>query len=135
MLSGTPVQMAQFHACLQMATAGLYAIGFTAIYMNKEAHGKQHFTSNHGKAGLAALALMAANALYSPLRTLVKGRPLWSDSLHRLGGRMAFAASTVAVCLGLVSGWGMKNLGSEQAYGSAVAAGLISAYALLITKV
>ena len=109
----------QLHLGFVLAATVLGGFGFWAIYTNKTRAGKAHFTSYHGKVGLAAMVLMCCNLLHG---LLVRGGfgsasrswIQWRSALHRTLGTMAFITSLFAVALGLVSGWGMKNLQGFQ---------------------
>lgn len=50
------------HLWTQVASVGCVSLGFAAIYTNKSIHGKNHFTSLHGKLGLVAFLLSLAAA-------------------------------------------------------------------------
>eukprot|EP00968_Pinguiococcus_pyrenoidosus_P007120 scaffold470_cov257-Pinguiococcus_pyrenoidosus.AAC.35 len=133
----TPVQMAQFHAAFQVATAGLFLCGLAAIYFNKEAMGKPHGESVHAKVGFAAVILMMLNVTFGSLRSLrafPKLQFLWQDQNHRIFGKLAYLIASSAAALGVVSGWGMKNLGESLAYGVAASVLTIAGYNAFMVK-
>ena len=110
----------KLHFVLVTLATLLGSLGFRAIYANKANAGKPHFTSYHGKAGLAAMVLMWCNFLHG---VFVRGGGggaaapswfQWRSSLHRTLGTVAFFVSLLAVGLGLVSGWGMAKLQGFQ---------------------
>ena len=109
----------QLHLAFVLAATALGSFGFWAIYSNKTRAGKDHFTSNHGKVGLAAMVLMWCNVLHGlfvrgGFGSASRSWMQWRSALHRSLGTLAFVFSLTAVALGLVSGWGMKKLQGFQ---------------------
>lgn len=69
------VAILQSHMTTQLAGLAAAVLGFVVIYFNKYIHGKDHFTSLHGKLGLLAMLLTSVVTVlgycgfkkYSPL--------------------------------------------------------------------
>ena len=110
------VRKVQLHFFFVTAATALGSYGFWAIYQNKANSGKDHFTSNHGKAGLAAMVLMWANFLGGLARGggAKVGFFQWLDPIHRNLGGAAFVAAAVALGLGVYSGWGLNVLAAKN---------------------
>jgi len=105
----------QLHWILNLFSIVAAAGGFGAIYLNKEVAGKPHFTSWHGKFGLAACigSLLAAvggvAAKYSSsLRSYAK--PINVKLYHATGALVVFGLAMVATCLGCYSNWFLKRV-------------------------
>lgn len=84
--------------------------GFASVYLNKEIHGRTHFTTWHGTVGLAALCgaaiavLGGISAKYS--HNISKWiRPVNVKMYHATGGMMVFLLAMVAVSLSTYSNW------------------------------
>lgn len=105
----------QLHWILNLFSIVAAAGGFGAIYLNKEVAGKSHFTSWHGKFGLAACvgsllaALGGVAAKYSSsLRNYAK--PINVKLYHATGALVVFGLAMVATCLGCYSNWFLKRV-------------------------
>jgi len=86
--------------------AGTLAVlfGWYVIHSNKDANGKPHFTTVHGKVGLGCLVLtlvsaMVGSALLDPDFGLMKPSK-WIRRVHRYAGRGILALSAVASLMG-----------------------------------
>ncbi|XP_023330251.1 cytochrome b561 domain-containing protein 2 [Eurytemora carolleeae] len=84
--------------------------GFLAIYLNKEIAGKNHFTTWHGRFGLAAVigtmitALWGLGAKYSSsLRSIMK--PINIKLYHATFGLIVFCLGMSAISLACYSNW------------------------------
>jgi len=100
----------QLHWILNVFSLLAAAGGFGAIYLNKEIASKPHFTTWHGKVGLATClgALLAAlgglGAKYSSyLRSFAK--PINVKLYHATGSLIVFTLSMITMCLACYSNW------------------------------
>eukprot|EP00271_Cylindrocystis_brebissonii_P015737 TRINITY_DN38727_c0_g1_i1.p1 TRINITY_DN38727_c0_g1~~TRINITY_DN38727_c0_g1_i1.p1 ORF type:complete len:317 (-),score=36.56 TRINITY_DN38727_c0_g1_i1:283-1233(-) len=96
----------KLHALLQALAAGAIFAGMYAIYTNKTLNNKLHFTSLHGRVGLATLicaALVSLNGIptmYGVPSALKSLRPNINKA-HKLVGATAFLSAGVTIVLGL----------------------------------
>ncbi|XP_028177343.1 cytochrome b561 domain-containing protein 2 [Ostrinia furnacalis] len=101
------------HWVLQAIGGIIITIGFLVILIHKIKIDKPHFTSLHGKFGLASLIFMMATmlggigALYS-LKLKYYLAPIYTKVLHASIGLVTFTLGIVTICLGLFSDWWMK---------------------------
>lgn len=94
--------------CQALATA-LAAAGFGAIYKNKENMGKPHFTTPHGKLGVATVAGtlgVSAGGLLAHYATDLLPKAMWGSvpllkSSHKTAGKLVFAAGIASIMIGL----------------------------------
>ena len=74
-------------------------VGFYVIYSNKEAYGKEHFTTTHGQLGLAVTLVYIGMALFSFPALNVDWGVLKTNKqvrfAHKWTGRVATAAAWV----------------------------------------
>lgn len=106
-------QRVQYHKYVQIAGIICTAIGFIAIYVNKNLHSKHHFKSYHGIAGLIVVILVClvglggALADYSfSLRNYVK--PVYIKIVHSFAGILLIIVANLTVILGLYTHWFAK---------------------------
>lgn len=106
--------------------AGLMVLGgFAAITLNKEARGKEHFTSRHGQLGLAVTGLLvlqllgSAPLLLTPSRLAkiigVRGLKQYK-MLHRYSASAVYVLAMTDVFLGFYSNWWNREVGSGPAW-------------------
>lgn len=107
-------QRVQFHLYTQIAAIVCTAIGFVAVYVNKNLLGKHHFKSYHGICGLAVMILVfvvglgGSLAFYSfSLRSYI--RPVLLKIYHSFGGILTIIVGNLTVILGFYSHWYSKN--------------------------
>jgi len=105
----------QLHWILNTFTLLAACGGFGAIFLSKEAAGKSHFTTWHGKVGLAACvgtvlaALGGIAAKYSSsLRNYVK--PINIKLYHATGALIVFGLAMTAISLACYSNWFQKRV-------------------------
>jgi len=105
----------QLHWILNMFSILAAAGGFGSIYLNKEIAGKKHFTTWHGKFGLATCvgvilaALGGLAAKYSGnLRNYV--RPINIKLYHATGALVVFSMAMTTICLACYSNWFRKRV-------------------------
>jgi len=84
--------------------------GFGAIYLNKEINGKNHFTTWHGKMGLASVVGISVSALFgitakysSTLKNYVK--PINMKLYHATIALIVFCMGMSSICLACYSNW------------------------------
>lgn len=90
------------HMVTQLGALGFALAGFTAIYVNKSIHGKDHFTSLHGKLGVITMVLALAVAVlgglgfkrYSPLPVQMHPGMKW---VHRSVGVAMWWVALIAI--------------------------------------
>lgn len=104
----------QFHLYCQIAGIVCTAIGFVAIYVNKNLAGKQHFKSYHGICGLVMMIFVCLVGVggslcyYSfSLRSYI--RPVLLKIYHSSGGILSLIVGNLTVILGFYSHWYEKN--------------------------
>ena len=86
------------------------AFGFFAVYINKEVNDRSHFTSWHGRFGLATVAgafgvaLGGLCAKYSQsFKKMI--RPASLKMIHATGGMLIFCTAMTTVALACYSNW------------------------------
>lgn len=133
----TKAWLVKLHALLQVAVVSTLATGANAIYAIKEAGGKPHLATNHGKLGALALVLVflaflaALNKTLS-LKALLKPKWVWGDKYHRQLGVASYLACAAAAAQGVyASTWGPNVLGAEGVYAVALAAVAVTGLALV----
>ncbi|KAM3968183.1 transmembrane reductase CYB561D2-like [Aphomia sociella] len=102
------------HWVLQVFGGIIITIGFVVIICNKIGNNSAHFTSYHGKFGLASYICMLVTmlggigALYS-LKLKQYLPPIYTKLLHASIGLVTFCLGITSISLGLFSGWGSKK--------------------------
>lgn len=107
-------QRTQFHLYCQIAGIVCTIIGFIAIYVNKNLHGKHHFYTYHGICGLIVVIFVSlvgiggSLAYYSfSLRSYI--RPVLIKIYHSFGGILTVIVGNLTLTLGFYSNWFKKN--------------------------
>eukprot|EP00744_Colponema_vietnamica_P009528 GILI01013538.1.p1 GENE.GILI01013538.1~~GILI01013538.1.p1 ORF type:complete len:199 (-),score=33.56 GILI01013538.1:81-677(-) len=96
------------HANFQFLSLLAFCGGFYAIYETKNSYKREHFTTWHGQAGVAAVAALIGVTVFGTLiRYVLKGKLF--RSMHRLGGRVVYVLASAAMTLGLLSSWSTKS--------------------------
>ena len=121
--------LAVSHGVTNIALVAVSAVGFWAIFQNKNLHGKAHFTSWHSWAGLATLALWLMNLALGLQRLVALGSWQWRHVLHRLVGTLAGTISLGAVVTGIWSQWGQAALGAHLQWILTALIGLVASLA------
>jgi len=105
----------QLHWILNLFSLVAACGGFGAIYLTKEVNNKSHFTTWHGKFGLAACvgtllaALGGVAAKYSSsLRSVA--RPINVKLYHATGALVVFGLAMTATSLACYSNWFLKRV-------------------------
>lgn len=105
----------QLHWILNLTSTLAAAAGFGVIYLNKEMVGKKHFTTWHGRLGLATMVGVLVSGLgglaakYSPLlRNYV--RPINVKLYHATGALLVFSLAMATLCLACYSNWFRKRV-------------------------
>merc|ERR1719454_2537814 len=100
------------HVYGMMVVAVCVVLGFSAIYANKAIKGSSHFTSWHGKFGLATLIVVLVQVVlglpigFNQIGFMVYGRQGFikklklSRQIHAVGGCLVVVCSAVALSLG-----------------------------------
>ncbi|XP_059060041.1 transmembrane reductase CYB561D2-like [Achroia grisella] len=102
------------HWVLQVLGGIIITIGFLVIISNKIINNSSHFTTYHGKFGLASYIFMlitmlgGIGALYS-LKLKQYLPPIYTKLMHASVGLLTFCMGITSMSLGLFSGWGAKK--------------------------
>lgn len=102
----------QVHGLTLVTAAILYAIAGATVFYIKIAYGKPHFTSWHGKFGLATSLSLTANILGGVVQFWFPKQVLGSEAAgkqlykyHRLGGYCTLVLMSTTILLGLQSNY------------------------------
>ncbi|XP_026765169.1 transmembrane reductase CYB561D2-like [Galleria mellonella] len=102
------------HWVLQVIAGIIITVGFLVIISNKIINNSAHFTTYHGKFGLASYIFMLVTmlggigALYS-LKLKQYLPPIYTKLLHASVGLLTFCLGITSISLGLFSSWGSKK--------------------------
>ncbi|XP_026747045.1 cytochrome b561 domain-containing protein 2-like [Trichoplusia ni] len=98
------------HWILQLVSSSILLTGFIVILTNKILNNANHFTSFHGRFGLASLIFMSITmlggigALYS-LKLKNYLPPLYTKLIHTVVGLITYFLGITTICLGFFSNW------------------------------
>lgn len=111
-------QRVKTHWVMQAIAAICYTIGFLSVYINKNLHGKPHFTSYHGLCGLVCTILLCFVSLgggltYYSFRLRSYIRPVLLKIFHAFGGMLLLVIGNITVILGLYTHF-FKKFGNES---------------------
>lgn len=102
------------HWILQTVAVISVAIGYTAIFVNKSLHNKQHFHSYHsifGTAAVVSLALTIAGGIGAKYNSIFTGyvKPVYVKVAHSIGGVASYTLGLFTIILGLYTHWFHRN--------------------------
>lgn len=117
------------HQLYQIPAILLAVIGASIMYANKANHGAEHYTTYHGKMGLATLLFVLGVAsagsatVYAPFLFggEAKAKSFWK--VHRLGGYATLALVLITASLGTHSDWFVIN--GKHHYDNVLLAGAV----------
>ena len=111
----------QGHWILQTATLIVAFTGLTVILVNKQAAGKQHFTSWHGLIGIISCVFLLNQVTggfvqlnYHYVKRFV--RLVTLKKLHAAFGTLTYAGGMVTIFLAMFSTWATNNISEETVW-------------------
>ncbi|KAF9215827.1 hypothetical protein BGZ59_000191 [Podila verticillata] len=103
------------HGLVQILAMIFSLLGFTAIYVNKDLLGKEHFHTNHALFGCTTVFIFFLQVLfgcfvgYAPRSVLQWIGQARIVRIHRIAGYVSIALLWITLWLGVLTNWMVKN--------------------------
>ncbi|KAG0339290.1 hypothetical protein BG000_002415 [Podila horticola] len=103
------------HGLVQILALIFSLVGFTAIYVNKDRLGKEHFHTNHALFGCTTVFIFFLQVLfgcfvgYAPRFVLQWIGHARIVRIHRIAGYVSIALLWITLWLGVLTNWMVKN--------------------------